>query len=83
MLNTSGVKEERMPAYATQQMMLKEQLTVPGDATDYPLGSLKEGECAAMLFKGSGVAILLCNLGGGIWRIAGKPIPPPLKRELE
>jgi len=71
-----------VPAYATQQLMLREQLTVPGDYADYNLATLKENECVSFLFKQSGVAVLVCGLGGGSFRISAKPIPPSMRNQL-
>lgn len=70
-----------MPSYAAQ-LMLKEELTVEGDTADYKLSGLATGECVALLFKGSGVGVLVCNAGDGVFRFSAKPIPPSLRKGL-
>ena len=71
-----------VPAYVTQQLVLREEVAVPGEFADYNLASLKEGECVAMLFKPTGVAVLVCGLGNGFFRVAAKPIPPQMRSQL-
>jgi hypothetical protein len=70
-----------VPSYAAQ-MMLKEQITVEGEVADYKLSGLATGECVALLFKGSGVAVLVCNVGDGVFRFSAKPIPPTMRKGL-
>lgn len=71
-----------VPTYQVQQLIVREQLTVPGEVADYNLSTLREGECVAFLFKSTNVAVLICGLGGGTYRIAAKPIPPHMARAL-
>jgi hypothetical protein len=80
-LNVGG-RALRVPTYQTQQLIVREQLTVPGEFADYNLSALREGECVALLFKQTNVAVLICGLGGGAYRIAAKPIPPHLSKQL-
>jgi len=77
-----AVARLRVPTYQTQQLIVKEQLTVPGEVADYNLSTLREGECVALFFKATNVAVLICGLGNGTYRIAAKPIPPHIARQL-
>lgn len=69
-----------MPAYPAQQLMLKEMLKAEGDAADVMLIDLDTNECRGVYFTGSGVAVLLCNIGGGYYRVSAKSVPKTTAR---
>ena len=68
-----------MPAYPAQ-LMLKEMLKAEGDTADVMLSDLGVNECRGLYFTGSGVAVLLCNSGGGYYRVAAKSVPKTTAR---
>jgi hypothetical protein len=60
--------------------MLKEMLKAEGDAADVMLIDLDTNECRGVYFTGSGVAVLLCNIGGGYYRVSAKSVPKTTAR---
>jgi len=69
-----------MPAYPAQQLMLKEMLRAEGDTADIMLADLAVNECRGIYFTGSGVAVLLCSVGGGYYRVSAKSVPKTTAR---
>ena len=63
-----------MPTYSYQQLILKESLKADGDTTDITL-DLNTNECKAIYFMGSSTAVLICNIGNGVYRVSAKPVP--------
>lgn len=68
-----------MPAYPAQ-LMLREMLRAEGDTADVRLDDLGANECRGIYFTGSGVAVLLCNVGGGYYRVSAKSVPKTTAR---
>ncbi|MEM0109604.1 MULTISPECIES: hypothetical protein [Thermoprotei] len=64
-----------MPTYQYQQLALIESLKAEGDTTDVRLSDLNTNECKAIYFTGSATAVLICNIGDGMYRISAKPVP--------
>jgi len=64
-----------MPTYQYQQLTLIESLKAEGDTTDIKLSDLGIDECKAVYFTGSATAVLICNLGDGMYRLSAKPVP--------
>jgi hypothetical protein len=64
-----------MPTYQYQQLALIESLKAEGDTTDIRLSDLNVNECKSVYFTGSSTAVLICNLGDGMYRLSAKPVP--------
>jgi sugar lactone lactonase YvrE len=60
--------------------MLKEMLRAEGDTADIRLDDLAVDECRGIYFTGSGVAVLLCSIGGGLYRVSAKSVPKNVAR---
>ena len=69
-----------MPTYPAR-LMLIESLKADGDVTDVKMNDLSVNECKAVYFTGSSVAVLLCNIGDGMWRVSAKPVPKTVARQ--
>jgi len=53
------------------------------EVVDYKLGKLALNECVSVIFDDAQVAVLICNIGGGNYRIAAKRYTPEMAKQLE
>ncbi|ABL79281.1 hypothetical protein [Thermofilum pendens] len=49
------------------------------DYADYNFSKLNPNECVVFWFQKNRVAVLVCNIGNGYYRVATKPVPPTVK----
>jgi len=55
-------------------LQLKEVLKSDGEVADITL-DLGLNECKAVYFTQNSTAVLICNIGGNIYRLSAKPVP--------
>mgnify|MGYP001626201776 CR=1 FL=1 len=53
------------------------------EVADYKLGRLALYECVSFIFDDAQVAVLICNIGGGMYRVAARRYTPEMAKQLE